>query len=71
MLDTGANPFRLVVFDFAWRTETAAVVALQIHEPSDFSALPVLADTIEDAGFDDPAPSPMLRPRLARPRALE
>ncbi|QJW94016.1 hypothetical protein [Frigoriglobus tundricola] len=46
------NPFRPV--DFApWRTGTAVSLARQLYESRDFSALPILADALQDAGCDD------------------
>jgi hypothetical protein len=43
------NPFRPV--DFApWRTDTAVSLARQMYEARDFSALPILADALQDAG---------------------
>jgi len=48
------NPFRTVIFDPAWRTDTAVTLAKGIHENRDFSVLPILADVLQDAGCDDP-----------------
>jgi hypothetical protein len=44
------NPFRPVVFSPSWRTDTAVTLAHQMYEAREFSALPILADAIQDAG---------------------
>jgi len=36
-----------------WRTETVRLIARGIHREQDFSALPILADALQDAGCDD------------------
>lgn len=46
------NPFRPVTFDPAWRTPTATALASQTYESRDFSAMPILADALQDAGCD-------------------
>ena len=48
------NPFRPVAFSPSWRTDTARDVARQMYESRDFSAMPILADALQDAGCDDP-----------------
>jgi hypothetical protein len=50
--DLFANPFRPIVFDPAWRTETAVALARQMYESPDFSAMPILADALQDAGCE-------------------
>jgi hypothetical protein len=46
------NPFRPA--DFApWRTSTAVALARQMYEARDFSAMPILADALQDAGCTD------------------
>jgi hypothetical protein len=50
--DIFGNPFRPVSFDPAWRTETAVALARQMYESRDFSAMPILADALQDAGCD-------------------
>jgi hypothetical protein len=46
------NPFRQV--DFApWRTDTAVALARQMYEQNDFSAMPILADALQDAGCEN------------------
>ena len=43
------NPFRPI--DFApWRTGTAVTLARQMYESREFSAMPILADALQDAG---------------------
>jgi hypothetical protein len=46
------NPFRPVTFASEWRTDTAVLLARQMYESRDFSAMPVLADALQDAGCD-------------------
>jgi hypothetical protein len=51
--DIFGNPFRYVVFSPEWRTETAVTLARQMYESRDFSAMPILADALQDAGCDN------------------
>jgi hypothetical protein len=51
--DIFGNPFRPVVFDPTWRTNTAVCLAQQMYESRDFSAMPILADALQDAGCDN------------------
>lgn len=46
------NPFRPVTFVPEWRTDTAVALAAQMYESRDFSAMPMLADALQDAGCD-------------------
>jgi hypothetical protein len=46
------NPFRPVAFSTAWRSDTAVTLARQMYESRDFSAMPILADALQDAGCD-------------------
>ena len=46
------NPFRPVTFSSDWRTDTAVSLARQMHESREFSAMPILADALQDAGCD-------------------
>lgn len=46
------NPFRSPDFD-PWRTDTAVSLARTMYESSEFSAMPILADALQDAGCDD------------------
>jgi hypothetical protein len=45
-------PFRPVACSSSWRTDTAGALARQMYEARDFSALPILADALQDAGCD-------------------
>ena len=51
--DIFGNPFRPVSFAPAWRTDTAVSLARQMYESRDFSAMPILADALQDAGCTD------------------
>ena len=44
------NPFRPVTADPRWRTIAAVALASAMYESRDFSAMPVLADALEEAG---------------------
>src|SRR5205807_357137 len=50
MRDIFGNPFRPVAFSPAWRTDNALSLAWQMYESRDFSAMPILADALQDAG---------------------
>jgi hypothetical protein len=41
-------------FDPAWHTDTAVALARVMYEARDFSAMPILADALQDAGCDNP-----------------
>lgn len=47
------NPFRLVCFDPDWRTSATLAIARSMYENRDFTAAPILADALEDAGCED------------------
>ncbi len=51
--DIFGNPFRPVAFSPEWRTSTAIAIAQQMFESRDFSAMPILADALQDAGCDN------------------
>jgi len=51
--DIFGNPFRPVAFSPEWRTDTAVELARQMYESRDFSAMPILADALQDAGCDN------------------
>jgi hypothetical protein len=51
--DTCRDPSRLVTFPLAWRTDTALALARHMYESQDFSAMPILADALQDAGCDN------------------
>jgi hypothetical protein len=36
-----------------WRSETVGILATQMYESHDFSAMPILADALQDAGCDN------------------
>lgn len=52
MRDVVGNPFRPVTFDPDWRTDTVLSLAQQMYDARDFSAMPILADALQDAGCD-------------------
>jgi hypothetical protein len=47
------NPFRPVVIESAWRTSTVVSLAREMYEAHEFSAMPILADALQDAGCDN------------------
>jgi hypothetical protein len=51
--DVFGNPFRPVAFAPEWRTDTAVALARQMYDARDFSAMPILADALQDAGCDN------------------
>jgi hypothetical protein len=51
--DIFGNPFRPTIFSPAWRTDTAVSLACQMYEAREFSAMPILADALQDAGCDN------------------
>jgi len=51
--DIFGNPFRKVKFKKTWRTDTAVTLARQMYEAREFSAMPILADALQDAGCDN------------------
>jgi hypothetical protein len=51
--DIFGNPIRPVTFSPDWRTDTAVSLARQMYESRDFSAMPILADALQDAGCDN------------------
>jgi hypothetical protein len=51
--DVFGNPFRpLPVLAPEWRTSTVLALAKQMFDTGDFSAMPILADALQDAGCD-------------------
>ena len=46
------NPFRPVTLGPPWRTSTTVALAQQMYESRDFSAMPILADALQDAGCE-------------------
>jgi hypothetical protein len=51
--DIFGNPFRPVTFSPEWRTDTAVALARQMYDSREFSAMPILADALQDAGCDN------------------
>jgi len=47
------NPFHPVTINQAWLTSTVVTLAQSIYADNDFSALPILADALQDAGCND------------------
>ncbi|WP_238602803.1 hypothetical protein [Fimbriiglobus ruber] len=47
------NPFRPVSFDPSWLTSTVTTLAQQMYDSRDFSAMPILADALQDANCCD------------------
>jgi hypothetical protein len=52
--DIFGNPFHRVAFDAGWRTEHTVGIASRMYEERDFTAMPILADALEEAGCDNP-----------------
>ncbi|VTR99153.1 Uncharacterized protein (Fragment) OS=uncultured bacterium PE=4 SV=1 [Gemmata massiliana] len=50
--EVAGNPFRHVTFSHSWRTSTVLAITAQIYQWCDFSAMPILADALQDAGCD-------------------
>jgi hypothetical protein len=50
--DIFGNPFRPAAFSPSWRTDTAVTLARIMYDSRDFSAMPILADALQDAGCD-------------------
>jgi hypothetical protein len=50
--DIFGSPSRPVAFPPSWRTDTAVSLAARMYESRDFSAMPILADALQDAGCD-------------------
>jgi hypothetical protein len=46
------NPFRPVTFSSEWRTDTVLSLARTMYDGRDFSAMPILADALQDAGCE-------------------
>jgi hypothetical protein len=51
--DIFGNPFRPATFSPLWRTDTAVALARQMYDAREFSAMPILADALQDAGCDN------------------
>ncbi|MCE9568118.1 MAG: hypothetical protein K8U57_39450 [Planctomycetes bacterium] len=50
--DLFGNVFRPATFSPEWRTDTVLSLAKEMYESRDFSAMPILADALQDAGCD-------------------
>ena len=48
------NPYRPLVIDSTWRSETVIALARSIDIDRAYDRLPILADALEEAGCDDP-----------------
>ena len=46
------NTLRPVSLSPSWRTDTAVALATQMYQSREFSAMPILADALQDAGCD-------------------
>ncbi|VTU02413.1 Uncharacterized protein OS=uncultured bacterium PE=4 SV=1 [Gemmataceae bacterium] len=53
--DIFGNSFRSIAQDPEWLTSTAVALARGMYEARDFSAMPILADALQDAGCDNEA----------------
>lgn len=53
--DVLGNPFQPVTFSPAWKSSTVVSLAKQMYASHDFSAMPILANALQDAGCDNPA----------------
>ncbi len=51
--DVFGNPFRPVALDLSWGSGTVLSLARHIYESRDFSAMPILADALQDAGCNN------------------
>lgn len=53
--DIFGNPFRPISFDSSWLTSTVVSLARQIYDSRDFTAMPILADALQDAACNNTA----------------
>ena len=51
--DIFGNPFRPIRFNSSWLTPDALFLARQMYQSRDFSAMPILADALQDAGCEN------------------
>lgn len=51
--EVAGNPFSALAFESDWRTGTTTALARGMYQSRDFSAMPILADALQDAGCDD------------------
>ena len=47
------NPFHPITLDPSWLTSTVTTLARSMYDTRDFTAMPILADALQDAGCDD------------------
>jgi hypothetical protein len=50
--DIFGDPLRPVAFDPAWRNRTTMALARVMYDTRDFTAMPILADALQDAGCE-------------------
>jgi hypothetical protein len=53
LYDIAGNPFRPTVIDPSWRTSTVLALARRMYRAREFSAMPILADALQDAGCEN------------------
>jgi hypothetical protein len=53
LYDVAGNPFRVCNLEPAWLTSTVVAIARRAYQSRDFSALPILADALQEAGCDN------------------
>jgi hypothetical protein len=46
------STLRPITFNPEWRTDTATSIAKSMYDSRDFTAMPILADSLQDAGCD-------------------
>ena len=51
--DIFGSPFHPAPFSSEWHTDTAIALAKQMYDSGEFSAMPILADALQDAGCDN------------------
>ncbi len=49
------NPYRFIPFEVAWRTSDAVAIARHMYDSREFSAMPILADALQEAGCNSAA----------------
>ena len=47
------NPFHTITLDPSWLTSTVTTLARTMYDTRDFSAMPILADALQDSGCED------------------
>jgi hypothetical protein len=52
MREVLGNPLKPVVIKPVWLTDTVVAMARQVYQGEDFSAMPILADALQDAGCE-------------------